>query len=39
MEYGQPPESAFQAKVRGGSGQLLDHMCKKMDDINLTRCK
>lgn len=39
MEYGGPPVSAYQAKMRGGATHLLDHICKDMDPVNLQRCR
>ncbi|CAE6198521.1 unnamed protein product [Arabidopsis arenosa] len=38
-EYGAVPVSWFQKAMRGNMIVLTDHICKKMNELNLIRCK
>lgn len=39
MEYGAPAVSAYQQALRGQAQQLRDHICKKLDAVNLERVR
>uniref|UniRef100_A0A8R7QJG5 Cytosine-specific methyltransferase n=1 Tax=Triticum urartu TaxID=4572 RepID=A0A8R7QJG5_TRIUA len=39
IEYGGEPISWFQKKIRGDTLSLSDHISKKMNEVNLIRCK
>ena len=39
QEYAHGPVSAFQRQVRGEATVLRDHICKKLNNINMERCR
>ncbi|CAI5459943.1 unnamed protein product [Closterium sp. Yama58-4] len=39
MEYSSEPSSWFQRCIRSQQARLLDHTCKKMNELNLKRCQ
>ncbi|CAI5459956.1 unnamed protein product [Closterium sp. Yama58-4] len=39
MEYSSEPSSWFQRCIRSQQAKLLDHTCKKMNELNLKRCQ
>ncbi|CAI5497839.1 unnamed protein product [Closterium sp. Naga37s-1] len=39
MEYSSEPSSWFQRSIRAQQARLLDHTCKRMNELNLKRCQ
>ncbi|GJP36008.1 hypothetical protein CLOM_g20549 [Closterium sp. NIES-68] len=39
MEYSSEPSSWFQRCIRAQQAKLLDHTCKRMNELNLKRCQ
>lgn len=39
VQYENEPISWFQKKIRGSMDELIDHIAKEMNELNLIRCK